>query len=67
MRDGARVVTVALSKDQLDALMEDLAPQGCDCLRIPADPTNPEDVAAVVEAVRNDVGSLDVLINNEGS
>jgi len=64
--DGARVIATARSQDQLDALVDELKPARADCIAIPADLTEPGDVSALVETVREQIGGLDVLVNNAG-
>jgi len=65
-QDGARVVATARSRDQLDALVAEFCTHRDNCLAVPADLTSPDDITALVETVRREVGGLDVLINNAG-
>ncbi len=58
--DGWGVVAVARRKDRLEALAEETG-----CVPFAADLTDPEQVAALAEAVRA-IGPLTTLINNAG-
>ena len=61
-----RLIATARSANQLEALEQEL--QSCcnDFLCIPADLTQPDEIARLVKAVRSQAGSLDILINNAG-
>ena len=65
-RDGARIVAAARTQDELAALVDELEPYGTDCLAVATDLSDPASIKALVVAVRNQVGRLDVLVNNAG-
>ena len=65
-RDGARVIATARTSAEIDSLIDELAPHRDDCLAIRADLLRPDDVVQLAQRVRDDVGPLDVLINNAG-
>jgi short-subunit dehydrogenase len=61
-RAGARVVAVARSADQLDALADKLGSERI--LAIPADVTDPSQRTAALDRARTHFGPIDVLVNN---
>jgi NAD(P)-dependent dehydrogenase (short-subunit alcohol dehydrogenase family) len=61
---GARVVVAGRRGDRLDALVADLGPHRA--LSVPTDVTDPDAVAALVQAAVERFGSLDVMVNNAG-
>lgn len=62
--EGMRLALVARSADKLDALAAEL---GGDAIAIPADVTQPSDVARVVETATARFGAIDVLFANAGA
>jgi hypothetical protein len=58
---GAKVVVSARSEDALASLAEEI-----NGVAIPFDATNSEEVRGYIEKVENEVGSIDVFINNAG-
>jgi len=64
--DGARIIAVARSQDQLDALLREIKKHRDDCIAIAADLANPDAITKLVAAVRDQAGKLDILINNAG-
>jgi 3-oxoacyl-[acyl-carrier protein] reductase len=64
--DGARIIAVARTRPELDALLTELTPHRADCVAVPTDLSKPEDITALVGEVRTRVGRLDVLVNNAG-
>ena len=59
---GAKVALAARSIDKLNELASELE----DSLAVPVDMTEPESITAMVEAVIEHYGRLDVLVNNAG-
>lgn len=65
-RDGARVIPVARTAAEIDAVVEELRACRSDCLAVPTDLSKPEQIEQLAATIRDDVGQLDVLINNAG-
>jgi len=65
-RRGARVLAAARSQDQLQELADKVRAQGGSLAVVVADVTQPEDRRRMVEAARQHLGGLDILINNAG-
>ena len=63
---GARVALVARSADALEALAEEMRQQGHDSLALPGDVTDRRQVSAIVAAIIERWGRIDVLVNNAG-
>ena len=63
---GGRVIAVARTQDQLDALMAELRPHRADVMSICADLCDPTQVQRIVDTVGTQVGRLDALVNNAG-
>ncbi|GCD48193.1 SDR family NAD(P)-dependent oxidoreductase [Streptomyces paromomycinus] len=60
-REGFRVALVARRKDRLDALVELLAGEGIEAVAFSADLSQPAEVPALVEAIRDRFGRIDVV------
>ncbi len=65
-KEGARLVLMARSKEELRRAEEELRAGGAEVLAAPGDVRNEEDVEAVVEAAIERFGRLDVVVNNAG-
>jgi NADP-dependent 3-hydroxy acid dehydrogenase YdfG len=63
---GARVAIAARREDKLDAVRAEIAAQGGDVRAYAMDVTDKHQVKVTVEAVVQDFGRLDVIINNAG-
>ena len=63
---GAHVVAAARTVEQIDSLAEQIAAAGGRATAIPTDVTEETSVLALFEKVREDLGRLDVLVNNAG-
>jgi citronellol/citronellal dehydrogenase len=62
-RTGARVAICGRRPEPLEAVRAEL---GDDCLAVPADVREPEQVAALVDQTLERFGHIDVLVNNAG-
>jgi short-subunit dehydrogenase len=60
-REGFRVALVARRKDRLDALVAQLADEGVEAASFPADLSDPTAVPALVDAIRDRFGRIDVV------
>ncbi|WP_262705601.1 MULTISPECIES: SDR family NAD(P)-dependent oxidoreductase [Streptomyces] len=60
-REGFRAALVARRKDRLDALVEVLAGEGIEAVAFPADLSQPAGVPALVEAIHDRFGRIDVV------
>ena len=65
-RRGARVVVVARRQDLLDAVVERITRDGGDARAHAADLSDLDAVDELVAKVEQDVGGVDILINNDG-
>jgi short-subunit dehydrogenase len=66
VRRGARVLAVARSGDLLDQLQESLHDQKGTLHLLVGDVTSPEDRQRMADVARDQLGGLDVLVNNAG-
>jgi citronellol/citronellal dehydrogenase len=62
-RTGAKVAICGRRPEPLDAVQTEL---GHDCLAVPADVREPEQVAALVDRTLERFGRVDILVNNAG-
>ncbi|GAA2627111.1 SDR family NAD(P)-dependent oxidoreductase [Streptomyces axinellae] len=60
-REGFRVALVARRKDRLDALVGELAGEGIEAGAFPADLSQPAEVPALIGAIRDRFGRIDVV------
>ncbi len=65
-KEGAHVVLVSRSKDQLTAAMDKLQSQGLKASMQTADVTDPAQVQRVVDTTMKELGRIDILVNNAG-
>ena len=65
-REGARVVLVARSREQLDQAAESLRAEGIFAQTLVCDIRNRDDVRDAIEFIMADHARIDVLINNAG-
>ena len=65
-RTGARVVICGRRAELLDAVCGEVEALGGECLAVPTDVREPEQVAALVDAALARFGRIDVLVNNAG-
>lgn len=63
---GAQVVIAGRKAEPLELAAQTLREQGCDCLPIPCDIREPEQIVALVDHILTQHGHIDVLVNNAG-
>lgn len=61
---GAKVAVTARSKDQLDAVVEEIKVKGKEAIAIEADLMSMDSIAAIVNTTVKEFGKVDILINN---
>ncbi|WP_436951466.1 3-hydroxybutyrate dehydrogenase [Staphylococcus shinii] len=66
LTQGAKVVFTDINKTNLDNVVRDFKDKGFDCIGIPADVSNEDDVINLVEETEKHYGRIDVLVNNAG-
>jgi len=64
--EGAHLVLVARSKEQLDQVAQEVQNRGRRALAVPCDVSSPEDVQNLAKAVQDEFGRVDILVNNAG-
>ena len=63
---GASVAICGRREEPLEAVRAELEAGGAECLAVPCDVREPEQVRALVDAVLERFGAVDVLVNNAG-
>jgi NAD(P)-dependent dehydrogenase (short-subunit alcohol dehydrogenase family) len=66
VEEGAHVAICGRDPESLERARASLAKLGADVMTVPADVTDTVSVAELIEAVRQRLGPIDVLINNAG-
>ncbi|MCD8801529.1 3-hydroxybutyrate dehydrogenase [Mammaliicoccus sciuri] len=66
LNQGAKVVFTDINKTNLDNGVRDFKSKGFDCIGIPADVSNEDDVINLVDETEKHYGRIDVLVNNAG-
>lgn len=64
--EGSRLVLCARDEQELDQARLDLESLGAEVMAVRCDITNKQDVNAMIAAVNNRFGGVDVLVNNAG-
>jgi len=65
-REGFAVALAARREERINELAEEISSSGGKALAIPTDVGNQASAAALIETAKDELGSLDVLINNAG-
>ena len=65
-RSGAKVVICGRRPEPLEAVREELSGAGHDCLAVPTDVREPEQVLSLLDQVDARLGAVDVLVNSAG-
>ena len=65
-RTGARVAICGRRPEPLEAVRAEIESAGSDCLAVPTDVREPDQVDALVQATLGRFGRVDVLVNNAG-
>lgn len=63
---GAAVIPSARSTDEIEAVADEIEDNGGDAMAVPADVTDPDAVATVIDQAEDTFGSIDVVVNNAG-
>lgn len=66
-RSGSRLALVARSADELAETTERVREAGGEAFSIPVDLADPAAVSTIAARVRDDLGAVDVLVNNAGT
>lgn len=66
-REGAALALVARRADRLEGLTQEIRRAGGTAFAYAVDLTDEEERARLVEAIRRDLGPIDVLVNNAGT
>lgn len=65
--EGARVVVAARTRDEIDAVANDLRRDGAKAWAIRCDVTRPADIRRLAREAARRLGTLDILVNNAGA
>lgn len=65
-RAGCRLVLAARTREQIEAVQNEILSQGGDALAVPTDLTVDDDIRRLVEKSQEKWGGVDILINNAG-
>src|SRR4051794_3269593 len=65
-REGYAVALAARREDRINQLAEEMSAAGGRALPVPTDVSDPESAAALIHVAKDELGSLDVLVNNAG-
>ncbi len=65
-REGAKIAIVARNEDRANQVVEELTDQGGDADFFKADVANEDAVKLMIDAVVEQFGRLDVVVNNAG-
>ncbi|NLE39814.1 MAG: SDR family oxidoreductase [Pirellulaceae bacterium] len=65
-RQGARIVATARRADRLDELSKSIRAIGGEAATVPGDVTDPDLRRRLIDTAREQLGGLDVLVNNAG-
>ncbi len=64
--EGAKVAVTDLAADAVDAVVEEIAEAGGTARGYVLDVTDPDAIASVTARIRDELGPIDVLVNNAG-
>jgi NADP-dependent 3-hydroxy acid dehydrogenase YdfG len=65
-REGYAVALAARREDRINQFAEEISTDGGKALAIPTDVSDPSSAAALVQTTKDELGSVDVLVNNAG-
>ena len=63
---GAAIVAVARTREQIEAVAQDVRGAGGRAIAVVADVTRDDEILGSVEAARRELGGVDILVNNAG-
>lgn len=66
-REGAQLIIASRNKANLDAVADELRPEGATVLVVPTDVTDEAQVMVLFEKTMQEFSRLDILINNSGA
>jgi len=66
-REGAAIVAVARTRDQIDGVADEIRGAGGRALAVVADVTRDDEILASVETATRELGGVDILVNNAGT
>lgn len=65
-KNGADVVPSSRTAEDVHAAAELVRDQGSDTIEVKADISDPEDVQALIEQTKTELGGIDIVVNNAG-
>src|SRR5213596_1199757 len=65
-REGYAVALAARREERIQQFAEEIASAGGKALAVPADVANAQSAAALIRTAKDELGSVDVLVNNAG-
>src|SRR3954470_16421459 len=65
-REGYAVALAARREERINELAEEISASGGKALAVPADVADQAAAASLIETTKNELGSVDVLVNNAG-
>jgi gluconate 5-dehydrogenase len=65
-REGANLAIVARRVEKLESVKAEIESLGVQCISVPCDVSNVEDIKTAVAKIKDHYGTIDILVNNAG-